>query len=122
MKRKRVRDAVAAVRDAIGCARRMAKTGDSDAAIEELDKIPEMLGEVLSGDEAVGGADPHHITLNLNGAPAAAARAAPVVDDDEDDAAGGGDDPSASPERLYSEIGRLKMELDWLKKKSGINQ
>ncbi len=28
---------------------------------------------------------------------------------------------SASPERLYSEIGRLKMELDWLKKKSGIN-
>ncbi len=30
-------------------------------------------------------------------------------------------DPSASPERLYSEIGRLKMELDWLKKKSGIN-
>jgi transposase-like protein len=30
------------------------------------------------------------------------------------------DDPSANPERLYSEIGRLKMELDWLKKKSGI--
>lgn len=30
-------------------------------------------------------------------------------------------DPSASSERLYSEIGRLKMELDWLKKKSGIN-
>jgi len=28
---------------------------------------------------------------------------------------------SASPERLYSEIGQLKMELDWLKKKSGIN-
>jgi len=23
-------------------------------------------------------------------------------------------DPSSSPERLYSEIGRLKMELDWL--------
>ena len=31
-------------------------------------------------------------------------------------------DPSASPERLYSEIVRLKMELDWLKKKSGISQ
>jgi len=31
-------------------------------------------------------------------------------------------DQSASPERLYSEIGRLKMELDWLKKKSGIGQ
>jgi len=30
-------------------------------------------------------------------------------------------DPCASPERLYSEIGRLKMELDWLKKKSGIS-
>ena len=30
-------------------------------------------------------------------------------------------DPAASSERLYSEIGRLKMELDWLKKKSGIN-
>ena len=25
-------------------------------------------------------------------------------------------DPSASPARLYSEIGRLKMALDWLKK------
>jgi transposase len=24
------------------------------------------------------------------------------------------------PERLYSEIGRLKVELDWLKKKSGL--
>lgn len=32
------------------------------------------------------------------------------------------EDPSASPERLYSEIGRLKMELDWLKKKAGIGQ
>ena len=30
-------------------------------------------------------------------------------------------DESASPERLYSEIGRLTMELDWLKKKSGIS-
>ena len=30
-------------------------------------------------------------------------------------------DPSSSSERLYSEIGRLKMELDWLKKKSGIS-
>ena len=26
------------------------------------------------------------------------------------------------PELLYSEIGKLKMELDWLKKKSGILQ
>jgi transposase-like protein len=25
-----------------------------------------------------------------------------------------------APDRLYSEIGRLKMELDWLKKKSGM--
>ena len=25
------------------------------------------------------------------------------------------------PERLYSEIGKLKRELDWLKKKSGIS-
>ncbi len=36
----------------------------------------------------------------------------------------GGPKPVAekdAPERLYSEIGRLKMELDWLKKKSGIN-
>ena len=30
-------------------------------------------------------------------------------------------DPAATPERLYAEIGRLKMELDWLKKKSGIS-
>jgi transposase-like protein len=28
-------------------------------------------------------------------------------------------DQSASPERLYAEIGRLKMELDWLKKSPG---
>jgi transposase len=27
----------------------------------------------------------------------------------------------ASEERLYGEIGRLKMELDWLKKKSGLS-
>ena len=26
-----------------------------------------------------------------------------------------------SPDRLYSEIGRLKVELDWLKKKSGLS-
>jgi transposase len=26
------------------------------------------------------------------------------------------------PELLYSEIGKLKMELDWLKKKSGISR
>jgi len=25
------------------------------------------------------------------------------------------------PDKLYSEIGKLKMELDWLKKKSGIS-
>jgi transposase-like protein len=31
-------------------------------------------------------------------------------------------DPSVSSERLCSEIGRLKMELDWLNKKSGISQ
>ena len=27
----------------------------------------------------------------------------------------------SAPDRLYSEIGRLKMELDWLKKKSGMS-
>ena len=26
----------------------------------------------------------------------------------------------SEPERLYGEIGKLKMELDWLKKKSGL--
>jgi transposase-like protein len=30
-------------------------------------------------------------------------------------------DPAVSTERLFSEIGRLKMDLDWLKKKSGIS-
>jgi transposase len=30
-------------------------------------------------------------------------------------------DAATSAERLYCEIGRLKMELDWLKKKSGIS-
>lgn len=28
-------------------------------------------------------------------------------------------DPSSDPEKLYTEIGRLKVELDWLKKKAG---
>ena len=27
----------------------------------------------------------------------------------------------SAPERLYSEIGKLKVELDWLKKKSGLS-
>jgi transposase len=31
-------------------------------------------------------------------------------------------DSETNAERLYSEIGRLKMQLDWLKKKSGIFQ
>lgn len=30
-------------------------------------------------------------------------------------------DAQSAPERLYSEIGRLKMEVDWLKKKSGLS-
>jgi transposase len=30
-------------------------------------------------------------------------------------------DEHSEPERLYSEIGKLKMELDWLKKKSGLS-
>ena len=28
----------------------------------------------------------------------------------------------SEPERLYGEIGKLKMELDWLKKKSGLSR
>lgn len=31
-------------------------------------------------------------------------------------------DARSDPERLYGEIGRLKVELDWLKKKSGLGQ
>ena len=31
-------------------------------------------------------------------------------------------DPSASPERRYSEIGRVKMALAWRKKKSGLTR
>jgi transposase-like protein len=27
----------------------------------------------------------------------------------------------SAPDRLYAEVGRLKMELDWLKKKSGLS-
>jgi transposase len=30
-------------------------------------------------------------------------------------------DGPGEPDRLYGEIGRLKVELDWLKKKSGIS-
>jgi len=30
-------------------------------------------------------------------------------------------DDHSEPERLYSAIGKLKMELDWLKKKSGLS-
>ena len=32
------------------------------------------------------------------------------------------EDEQGEPDRLYSEIGRLKMELDWLKKKSGLSR
>jgi hypothetical protein len=31
------------------------------------------------------------------------------------------EDGPGDAERLYSEIGRLKVELDWLKKKSGLS-
>ncbi len=31
-------------------------------------------------------------------------------------------DPIEDPDKLYSEIGRLRMELEWLKKKSGISR
>ena len=31
-------------------------------------------------------------------------------------------DPHREPEKLFSEIGKLKVELDWLKKKSGISR
>jgi len=31
-------------------------------------------------------------------------------------------DPVEDPDKLYSEIGRLKVELEWLKKKSGISR
>jgi transposase len=31
-------------------------------------------------------------------------------------------DEATEPDRLYTEIGRLKMELDWLKKKSGLSR
>jgi transposase-like protein len=30
-------------------------------------------------------------------------------------------DPQSDPERLYAKIGQLNMELEWLKKKSGIS-
>lgn len=30
-------------------------------------------------------------------------------------------DPQSHPERLYAKIGQLNMELEWLKKKSGIS-
>jgi transposase-like protein len=30
-------------------------------------------------------------------------------------------DPQGDPERLYAKIGQLNMELEWLKKKSGIS-
>lgn len=32
------------------------------------------------------------------------------------------DSPESDPDRLYAKIGQLNMELDWLKKKSGIDQ
>lgn len=31
-------------------------------------------------------------------------------------------DAQSDPDRLYAKIGQLNMELDWLKKKSGISQ
>jgi hypothetical protein len=92
-----VRDVVAAVRDGIGKARRAARTGDAEAAVEELDKIPDMLGKVVSGDDLPGAVtkvpdmEAHHVTVNIHNPPGAGREVddAPVDPVVADPAAGG---------------------------------
>jgi len=60
------------------------KTGDEEALVDELEKVGDMMGKILSGvDEAPPGiapaADPHHIVVNVHGGAAPAAAAAPVA-------------------------------------------
>jgi hypothetical protein len=73
-KKMTLRDHVAAVRDAIGAARKRVRAGDAEGGVEELDRIPEMLGEVISGDAfpeeagGMGAKDGHtHVTVNIHG-------------------------------------------------------
>ena len=111
VKKAKVRDTVAAVRDAIGAIRRKLKTIDADGTVvEELDKIPDMLGEVISGDEApdMGGGEGHHITLNLGsgmGGGGTRTMAKPTVDvPDGDEPDGGGEGDGLENHPLMKQI------------------
>jgi uncharacterized protein len=116
-KKVKVRDAVASVRDALGALRRKLRTVDAEGVlVEELDKIPDMLGEVISGDEApdLGGGEGHHITLNLGSGMGGTKlnSTAPTVDDpNEEDmggaAAGGGASQLANDPLMKQILERL---------------
>jgi hypothetical protein len=111
-----VRDALAAVRDSIGKARRAARTGDAEGAVEELDKIPDMIGKVVSGDDlppdtstaTVPGTEPHHVTVNIHNPPGSGAAAVPPVDDAPEDAGAAAAPAGDVPSQLAEIMARLE--------------
>lgn len=83
------RDAVASFRQQLSKVRSLARaTGDAEL-VQEVDKVPEMLGDVISGDNAMDMPMPAGLTLNFNGAGGAPA---PATGDVDPAALGGGDD------------------------------
>ena len=122
-----LRDAMAAVRDSIGKARRAARTGDAEGAVEELDKIPDMLGKVgevrhvVSGDDLPGevtgmpGTEAHHVTVNIHNPPGSGAgkplsEDVPEVVDPAavDPAAAGGDPVAAALADIQSRLSAIE--------------
>ena len=122
-----LRDAMAAVRDSIGKARRAARTGDAEGAVEELDKIPDMLGKVgevrhvVSGDDMPGevtgvpGTEAHHVTVNIHNPPGAGGK--PLSEDVPEvadpaavaaPAAGGGDPVAAALADIQSRLSAIE--------------
>lgn len=73
----------AAFRDRI---MRAARTGDETMIVKEVEKISDMLGDIIS-DEAPpnlggGGSDPRHITINVHGSGSGGTAHAPAVHDE----------------------------------------
>jgi hypothetical protein len=95
--------------------RRAVRTKDEAGvlnAVAELSRDPDLMGEVLSGDDypAVGGESPqHHVTINVHGGKASddsddPPSAAAVPPDDDTPAAGGGGDRLAALEARIDQI------------------
>lgn len=83
--RTQVRDTLARVRDRIARMRRA--TRDEDF-VQELDKVDDMLGDVISGDEMPDDMKSHHITVNVNGSGANSRAGLDSATNDDDTPAG----------------------------------